>query len=163
MKLGILTVAILGTLAVGCEPAQEVPEMGHADAWLIRTVDDTAIRNAIIRQRTVFPYHFTPGTANLTELGIHDMSVLAGYYSQNAGKLSVRRGNASERLYKARVDSVVAALRRAGVARKRVEISDSPPAGDGMPSEHVLIILRKEAEAAGAQRPLPVIPVQGVR
>lgn len=143
MKRMKIQIILLAGLAVGCahRPRPQTPEQQQvADEWLVNTVRDAAVSNAIIRQHTLFPYHFDADGAALNELGRRDLSVLAEHYQQNAGELNVRRGDASEALYRSRVQQVAETLARAGVNADRVKISDGPPGGDGMPSEDVVVI-----------------------
>jgi len=164
MKPFALTACVLMLTACGCEPQQEAIDAAAHEAWLVNTVNDTAVRNAIVRQRTLFPYHFAEEGSALNDLGLHDLAVLAAHFKASAGNLSVRRGGAPNELYKARVAAVVGALAKAGVAKDRVRISDALPAGDGMPSERVLVILREpEKEKAEYPRPATVVPIKGAQ
>ena len=143
MKALILASSVLICLVAGCitEP-QQTTEPRAVNPWLVRTVNDIAIRNSIIRQHTVFPYHFIPDGADLNDLGKRDLDVLISHYKANAGPLNVRQGHVTEELYEARVATILEALAEAGVDANRVEISDLPAGGDGMASEEVLVILQ---------------------
>lgn len=55
--------------------------------------------------------------------------------------LNVRQGQASDQLYKARVNRIVAFLEEQGVDSRLITITDSPSGGDGMDSERVLKVL----------------------
>jgi hypothetical protein len=142
----LLTFAVAAALT-GCSPSpkslDQVPEF---NVWLASGMQDTAIRNAIIAQHTIFPYHFEVDSDRLNELGTLDLAVLAGHYLDRSGELSIRRGDASKELYDARVARVRALLERAGVAPERIKITDALAGGEGMPSQDVVRILEDERE-----------------
>jgi hypothetical protein len=119
-----------------------------ANGWLSNAVYDAAIRNAIIAQRAVFPYHFDPDAPTLNELGRRDLAVLTAHFRTQPGELSVRRGDVTPELYDRRVRTVLDALVAAGVDEARITFSDTPPQGDGLPSEQVLRILKQTTEQA---------------
>ena len=133
---------LVATLA-GCEATEETTpklDLAKANAWMITSIRDSAINNAIVTQRILFPYHFVPDSAGLTELGQRELEVLAEHFEKHQGNLNVRQGGASNDLYKARIRSVQSALVEAGV-RNRIVIADALPGGHGMPSEQVLMII----------------------
>lgn len=137
--------------AAGCEPmdAQKSREMNE---FLTDSYEDQQVNNAILAQHTLYPYHFQANCQDLNDLGMHDLCVLASHYCKNPGKLNIRRGNATDALYRARVEAVDAALAKAGVPTDRIQITDGTPGGDGMASEHVIVILREtyQRQAPGA-------------
>ena len=160
----ILALGVVAVLAGGCQKAPPLRTQASPDAWLITTVNDTAVRNAIIRQSAFFPYHFVTGGADLNELGMHDLEVLAAHHKTYPGRITVRQGDASAGLYKARVGRIVEGLSRAGVGKGRVTISDSPVAGDGRHSDKTLVILQKsmaETPGGGALTNTPSIKSEG--
>ena len=161
MKRLILALGVVAVLAGGCGDAPPLRTEASPDAWLITTVNDTAVRNAILRQSAFFPYHFVTGGADLNELGTHDLDVLATHHKTYPGRITIRRGDASEGLYKARVARIVDGLAKAGVSKSRVTISDSPVGGDGMPSEKTLVILQKSIKDAPAAQPTNTTSVKG--
>jgi len=145
---GAVMLAIGLVLVCGCYPQSSRSEKTWpTDAELVRWPTDVAICNGIIRQHTLFPYHFVDGAAPLNELGQHDLAVLAAHYKQYPGNLNVRRGDANEVLYQARVKTVLETLTQAGVEAGRIQVAEDLPGGEGMPSENVVNIL-KETEAA---------------
>ena len=127
------------------EPVAE-QQAAAADRWTVEVVRDAAINNALIMQHALFPYHFQTGRATLNELGERDLATLAAYYRVQAGELSVRRGDAGEKLYRARVSTVSKALAAAGVNVARLKIDDLPAGGPGIASERVVKILDAEAK-----------------
>jgi uncharacterized membrane protein YgcG len=134
-------------LAAGCQyPPQREVERADANRWIARSVQDTAINNAIVRQHTLFPYHFIPNAPDLNDLGRRDLEVLADHFKSYPGTLNVRKGPESEELYRARVDFVRKQLARAGVDCERVPMEDGFAGGEGMRSEWVLKVLERRAE-----------------
>ncbi len=147
-----ILICILGlTLAVsGCaeEPLQESSDTHELNSWLVRTVNDTSVQNAIIRQHTLFPYHFIDYGKNLNDLGNHDLAVLVKHYQENPGPLNIRQGRTPRELYEARVESVMQIMTEAGLDIDRVSIGDGPAGGDGMDGEQVLVIMQRQNESS---------------
>jgi len=142
---------LLGLLS-GCYPEGSRSEQRRrVNAQLVNWPLNAAISNSIIRQHTLFPYHFVNGATVLNELGQHDLAVLAAHYKEYPGKMNIRRGDADEALYRARVKTVLEGLTEAGVEADRIQIADDLPGGEGIPSERVVNILREEERA----RPRP--------
>lgn len=54
-----------------------------AGSEMVTSLQDEAVENAIIRQHTIFSYHFVPGAPYLTELGERDLDVLAHHYKHS--------------------------------------------------------------------------------
>jgi hypothetical protein len=125
------------------------------DAELVSDVDDLTQHNGIIAQRTLYPHHFEAGSATLNSLGERDLTVLAEHIrSQAAGSdgsgpwtLNVRRGNASDALYSARVKTVTDGMTGIGVAANSVRVVDGSAGGQGMPSESVRVALDRESKS----------------
>ena len=144
---------ILATIAVfvgvsGCEAQEATFDDNDAvNPLIVRHLYDVHVNNAIVRQQTIFPYHFGPNSTDLNDLGRHDLRVLTAYYRQYPGKLNVRRSDGEDELYDARVQTVVKALADGGVEMDRVTIADERPRGDGMISERVVTILTREKES----------------
>ena len=137
--------------AIGCHQpsaAMEPQSTDALDAALIDFHRTEAIENAIIRQHTMYPYLFVPGGAELNELGRHDLHVLARHFRGTPGVLGVRRGDADEALYAARVSAVRAVLVEHGVDPHQVVISDADAGGDALDSQTVLRILEPRSETA---------------
>lgn len=107
----------------------------------VRALQNLQIENGIIRQRTVYPYHFLPDTAALNQLGAYDLQVLARYFESHAGKLNVVRGDAHNALYQARVGSALQELSVLGVQTDRLQVVDELPPGDGMVSARAIVVL----------------------
>ncbi len=153
MKLLIMMLLAATSLltVLGCESVKKRTRVDKAsvNAKLVRSVQDTAIVNAIIRQHTVFPYHFVQNSSELNGLGQRDLQVLAEHYGKYPGQLNVRSGGASKDLYRARIETVLAFLHDAGV-KTPIDVGDDLPGGDGMPSEQVVLILKEEKETSAS-------------
>lgn len=144
LKLAALFLCVLGV--AGCDDEEDrllFERDTELDTNLARAHRDEGIRNAILAQHTIYGYHFTANSASLNALGVNDVGVLAEHYRDYPGAISVRRGDADEAMYKARVASVAEALRSGGV-QKEIVIGDALPGGEGMSSERVLRILTEE-------------------
>jgi hypothetical protein len=123
------------------------------DAAIVRAHQNDFEAAAVIRQHTIYPYHFVADGASLNELGQRDVSILAGHYAglqvdqgMPPATLSVRRGEAAPALYDARVRAVTAALTRDGVPADRVRVADTVAGGDGMLPGKIKVILQRDAE-----------------
>jgi hypothetical protein len=138
----------------GCEegPKPKPIDKSAVNAELINTFNDVSMRNAIISQHTLYPYHFVQNADQLNELGKRDLSILAGHFKDYPGQLNVRREGASDELYKARVSYVADELAKSGVGADRVSISDGMPGGSGMASEQVVNILESDEKARSSER-----------
>ena len=63
-------------------------ERRFANELMTNSPFDESIKNGIISQHTVYPYHFVSDSARLNELGERDLQVLAAYYKD---RLAVKR------------------------------------------------------------------------
>ena len=125
------------------------------DSWLARTIRDEGIRNAVIAQRTLFPYHFIVESAELNELGKLDLAVLVRHYRDHPGTLNVRRGDAADDLYDSRVKGIRDLLARSGLNTEAIKIADGLAGGEGVQSEHAIRIL--EREKGGGKTAAPTV------
>jgi len=129
------------TIAIGCETTggSKVDERA-VNTRIIESIRDMGINNAIITQRTLFPYHFMTNSQDLNELGRRDLGVLAKHFRENPGILSIRRGSTAPDLYNLRLDIVQEFLINAKVDASRIAFNDAMPGGKGMSSEQVIQI-----------------------
>jgi hypothetical protein len=149
MKPLVITAIVAMTLLGGCREERTLnPQYDDVqyNRWLSETINDSQADAALVRQHTLWPWHFVEDSSDLNELGRENLKVLAAHYCGNPGPLNIRRGAEAKPLYDRRVQTVVKALADAGVGAERVEISDGMPGGDGRPSEDVLVILAPEAK-----------------
>jgi len=143
----LILAASFSLAALGCnQPEWPTPDRTVQHRWLINTYHDDAIRNGVLAQHTLAPHHFQPFGAELNELGERDLDILATHYSRHPGRLNVRRGDADDALYDARVKAVRDALAGGGVDVARVQIADELPGGEGLVSEQVVVILEKKMD-----------------
>jgi hypothetical protein len=105
-------------------------------------IQNASLNNAIVSQHTLYAYHFAAGSAELNELGVRDLDVLVAHFQNAAGDLNVRRGEAGQALYEARVRTVLEKLAAAGVPSRSVAVKDGLPGGEGISSERVVEILK---------------------
>lgn len=147
----LLTAAATVAMMAACEaPQTQAPERSAANAWVMRQYSTIARDNAIIAQHTLYPYHFVQHSADLNELGLHDVGVLAGHFKTAQGVLNVRRGQEADDLYRQRIEAVADAMEDAGLERQRIHMSDGLPGGDGIASRDILRILaQQEKDDAG--------------
>jgi len=142
-------------LAVACQapsgPASTAsrPESISDDAMLdvdkrfTREPFSDQARAGVVRQRALFEMHFRAGSAELTPLGERDLAILADAVREDGGTISVRRGSAGERLYKARLETVRDGLLAAGIEPKRIRLDDGPPGGQGLSTVEAVEIRAK--------------------
>jgi len=148
----ILAVAAMAVLA-GCSTLAYRDHPGSANmtndqrhwgnSWMVTSLQEQTIQNAVLRQRTIFPYHFVTGSAELNALGERDLAMLADHLRMHPGQLDVRQDDVGKDLYQERVASVRAFLEREGVSMADVCIDDTHAGGDGMSSEQVIEVLKK--------------------
>jgi len=137
----LLALAVAAGLVTGCNEAiPPLEDRAEYNAGLVSNVLDDAIRNSIIRQHSLFDYHFVRNSATLNELGQHDLQVLAARYKEHPGALNVRQGDTPADLYETRVNEVKRLLIEAGVDKDRVKVEDDLPGGDGTPAGRALAI-----------------------
>lgn len=111
-----------------------------ADQEFVREPFADQARRGVIRQRALFDAHFVPDSDRLSPLGRRDVSILADALRESGGRISVRRGATSERLYAARVAQVKLAFVGLGIDASRIAIDDSLPGGAGSTTEDALLI-----------------------
>jgi hypothetical protein len=138
-------------MLAGCsETDPGLQKQRSVNVWMAQTLMDAQRDNALIAQHTLYAYHFIQDSPTLNDLGYSDLSVLASHYRHDPGKLSVRRQDASEDLYRARVAGVHDFLEKSGVQMERMVIEDVFPGGDGAPADRVLTSLEGEKKATAA-------------
>ncbi len=141
---------LLPLALAGCQSDNNADD-GEQNSMMIKFAQDQNVRNGIVSQRTVYPYHFEPGTAAFTDLGDRAVEMLAGAYRGVPVEINVIRGDASPDLYRLRVQAVRQKLLDAGLNASALTLSDGLPGGPGIPSEYVADFLgaNKDAPAPG--------------
>jgi len=147
--VAVLSVPVVLAAATACtpKPPAEVDRV-RIDNHLLEPADrqfatqpfEDQVRMGVVRQRTIFDYQFAPGSASLTTLGSRDLGYLAEAMRLDGGTISVRRGQADDRLYAARLESVRIALSLRGIGQDRVALVDGLAGGSGVESGEALII-----------------------
>lgn len=130
-------------VSVGCsnpQPAYVGQDERPLNEAMIRSYKSSSVNQAIVRQQTLYSYHFVAGSADLSQVGTRDVEVLADHYRDHPGTLNLRRGDANEDLYNRRIQTVTNALAAVGVYGSRVAISDGLPGGDGTDSSWGVLI-----------------------
>ena len=128
-------------LAAGCgsyKPLADKPDdEGSVDALMVRTQFDQNVRGGILAERAIYPYHFAPDSPVLNELGEHQVEVLASACHGTA-RVNVVRGNDSQQLHDARVQTVRDKFDEEGIAPAALTIGDGPPGGLGLSAKAAL-------------------------
>ena len=129
MKMKMVTMIeliLLCTLILGCqeENAVKTPDERLMNSKLMEIYSESSIQNAIISEHTLYPYHFIKNGADLNELGQRDLAVLTRHFAKNGGQLNIRRLDASDALYEARVSVVCNELKDAGIDMTRISPSE---------------------------------------
>ena len=153
--------------AVGCESSQSTEQRPRtrsegviSDMHLsMNTANVHAFQlqqseNAIIRQHTLYPYHFVAHSAELNDIGKHEVHVLARHYMANPGPVNLNRGGEDDGLYEARIKTVLDAMTMHGVAADGIKVQEGLPGGDGYPSEQVVLVVERmrESDQGGGDR-----------
>ena len=148
MKRFVLATTALALMLIGCKTAEQSFSHDRAvmNAWSVDTYHTEMINKAIVSEYTLYPYHFVNNSAVLNDLGARDMDVLTRHYTNYPGPLNVRKGNAGDALYKARLQTVIEFMRAGGVDIDRVALADGFPGGDGISAEQVLRIRTRQNE-----------------
>ena len=102
------------------------------NAWMIRTYQGQQVENAVTRQHTIWSHHFVQGTTSLTPRALRDLGILRDHYLRHdGGVLTVRQGEASDELFKARLAVLESWLGDEGVQMAGVTIEHDLYTGDG--------------------------------
>jgi hypothetical protein len=143
----LVPLCLLGaTTLAGCDRAYRTreidDEMPAANVWMVRTLSDESVENAVIAQHTIYPYHFVRDSAELTAVGQRDARVLGRHFARHPGELSMQRGDAPDELYQRRTASVMEALQREGVNPETIRRGGGMPGGDGVETNRAVAVLR---------------------
>ena len=136
---------------VGCDHTRFVVEphgddRGEMNALAVNDYFADQADNAIVRQHTLYDYHFDRNGATLNELGSHEVAVIAAHFKTNPGRLNLHLPGAAEAINTSRQQSVRDALSKAGVDPAQVALGDELPGGDGIGSDRVIVILEEKQE-----------------
>lgn len=135
-----LIAAMLAAMTTGC--ANQHHELSGVEwndqarrdtnAWLLRTYQGQQIENAVTRQHTIWSHHFVQGTTSLTPRAERDLGILRDHYLRHdGGVLTVRRGEAGDELFEARLATLEDWLEGEGVRLASVTVEHDLYTGDG--------------------------------
>ena len=181
VKTSLLMLPLCAFAVVGCESHSKTKDspqptlmqhdqIGQLDRWAVESPSRASVDSAIIRQSTLYDYHFVDGMASLTPVGRRDVVVLARHFRGDDWLLRMRQGSAGDDLYQDRMDTVRELLERYS-AESGVTIVDALPGGAGLASEDARrirkeAIMRDQAEQStggsgnGSDRPMDT-PLEG--
>lgn len=136
-------------MPAGCspKPPAEVDRVRIEDRLLepadrqfaLQPFEDQA-RAAVVRQHTLFDYHFESGSTDLTPLGRRDLRWLTDAMLRDGGTICIPRGQAAPKLHAARMAAVRRGLASRGIQEDRVSLADALPGGGGVDSLEALVI-----------------------
>jgi len=145
-----LVCAALAAVLSACETEQKASELrGTAAMRSGEAIRNASIERAIVSQRTLYPFHFVTGSAELNELGRRDLGVLARHLSSAGGEIVLSQGDADDALQGARGKRVVAVLQELGVPKDRAKLGDGLPGGDGISGARLVKILAGPSGSLG--------------
>jgi len=168
MKALSLLVLLTPMAMVGCNESPPMDasiesssrQQQAADKWFVESQTHASITNGILAQRTMYPYHFDPASARLTDLGRRDLAILADYFRNTSRTLTLVRGDASDELYLARTGMVRDSLKQAGIDLAHVTIADGAPGGAGISGQYIVDTAKSDkGQYSGAS---PGITIQGL-
>jgi hypothetical protein len=142
--------AITATVALwvgGCNsPEWPTQRRNVMNTWAVEQYNQDSEHAAIIRQHTLYPYHFVEYGADLNELGERDLGVLAAHYRDNPGTLNVRQLGTSNDIYEARLATVTTMLTDMGVDTDRIRLGGGMAGGEGVSSARMIVILEEKRD-----------------
>jgi len=116
---------------------------GPINSAQVRGYQLEQVDNAIIRQHTLYPYHFVANSAVLNDLGTREVHVLANHYRTHPGPVNLNRDDESDGLYEARIKTVLDAMTEGGVDAGKIAVQEGLPGGDGLSSNQVVLVVER--------------------
>lgn len=152
MRQSLRHSALLATLlSLGCaSPSAQKASLTEGQLWVGAAIRQASLDRAIVAERTIYPFHFVAGSADLNDLGSRDLGVLARHAAEHGGTIQLHRGRTSFELYAARTRSVRAALQAQGVDLERVAVVDEPPFGPGISGRRAARDVTEEPQPAAS-------------
>ncbi len=120
----------------------------EVDRLLVVEIQDRQRASAVVTARSVSVHQFRPNSSVLTSVGRQNVQSLAPLFDERPCNIVVRRGDASDELYAARVETIRLALIEVGVPTDRILLADGVTSGDGISSNRARLILQRESEAS---------------
>jgi len=142
-KTMIATTAAALLAVAGCQhkaaeaTADRTPDEQTLNTLMVKTAYDQNERNAIIAERAIYGHHFRPASAELNNLGLRQVRILADAFHDQAVQVHVARADASDELYRRRLDAVRTAFADHGLDRSSLTLNDGQPDGSGIASDKV--------------------------
>jgi hypothetical protein len=127
-------------------------QITQLDRWAVESPGRASASAAVVRQCTLFEYHFNDGQETLTPIGRRDASLLARHFRGEDWVLSVRQGGADDALYHARVMRVEQLIDSIAGDGGAVTIVDAEPGGAGLASDDARRIRRDSLKGANSLR-----------
>ncbi|MFO0982148.1 MAG: hypothetical protein U1E76_10490 [Planctomycetota bacterium] len=135
--------------AAGCQSSYpNLAEQKSINTASIDLLNKVHVDQAIVAQRTLYPYHFVEGGVALNGLGERDLSVLAAHYAARPGMLNVYQGDTDNDLYRDRLQAVKRALAERGVDVNRMTFRSGLPGGEGLDATQSLKALEPARDAS---------------
>ena len=106
-------------------------------------------RRGVARERALYPHHFAPNAATLTDLGKATLAAIVDQLPADGGSIHVAPGAASPELVAQRLQAVAQRLQELGVPAARVAVAAGQPGGPGAAAVDVLAV-----RAAAADDPM---------
>lgn len=145
LKTVIIGTGLYAVFLAGCANEEAIRADDGPDELapgaILHSYMEEASANGVLRQMTIYSYHFVSGTARLNQLGSRDVNILARHFRDQPGTLNVLSDDVHVDLYAARMETVRATLIDAGVQPSLIFITDGLPGGDGMRSLEIQTIL----------------------
>ena len=144
--------AAAAMLTAGCssKPKPQGPSTIHVppertlNADIVEMNFSQQIHNGAVIGQTIYPHHFVPHTSELNMIGERQVQALLPRSVDGPVEINVMRGDVSDTLYQARLETVRAAFINSGVAAERIAFADKLPSGDGMSSERAVRLAAQE-------------------
>ena len=96
--------------------------------------------------RTIYPYHFLIGEAQLNRLGEEQVDELTQGGAIRSFTVNIPQGNVPAELHKARVDAVRSRLVANGIADERIAVVDQRPGGSGVATSVMMSFLGEKGD-----------------
>ena len=152
VQCGLATLCLAMLAPVGCssEPKKDPDRRELADdkqyeldQQFVREPFTDQMRLGVVRQRSMGEEHFLPGSSSLSPLGRRDLTILAEALRDDGGSIAIRRGQADDALYDARIGEVRRRLEATGIARARIVLNQAPAGGTGVATSAAFLIREK--------------------
>jgi hypothetical protein len=150
MRQGLVcSVALLASLATACsspQPRLNAPPHGVAEEVSnMQSMYSHMVDNALLTDMTISDMHFLPHRAILSTLGEQRLSRLASLMQTYGGVIRFNTDQQDQDLIDARLETVLAFLREAGVDTSTEVVRRDLAGGTGMEAREAILIKVNEA------------------